>query len=153
MPQSTCPTCGIEVYVSEKNHDHGTEVYCSEACAAIPPATAQTKSNIFAAHSPLPWYMIPAYPVNHPIIVQSQDSHDDEEGRIIAEFLPGAAPGQDEANARLFLAAPDMLAALKMWDQGFAEGEHVTLEQLLAWLNTNRRAARAAIAKAESGAM
>jgi hypothetical protein len=55
------------------------------------------------------------------------------------------------ANARLIAAAPELLAACKLWDEGFTEGEQFTPEQLLEWMNKNRRAARAAIAKAEQG--
>lgn len=61
----------------------------------------------------------------------------------------GALEAECEANARLIAAAPDLLAACELWDQGFVDGEEFTPEQLLAWLNANRRAARAAIAKAK----
>jgi hypothetical protein len=57
-----------------------------------------------------------------------------------------------EANARLIAACPDLLAACKLWDQGFTDGEEFTEAQLLAWMNANRRAARAAVAKAEGAA-
>lgn len=56
-----------------------------------------------------------------------------------------------EANGRLIAASPDLLAACELWDQGFIEGEQFTPEQLLEWVNKNRRAARAAIAKAKGG--
>jgi hypothetical protein len=45
----------------------------------------------------------------------------------------------------------DLIAACELWDQGFIEGQQFTPEQLLAWVNANRRAARAAIAKAKGG--
>lgn len=51
-------------------------------------------------------------------------------------------------NARLIAAAPDLLAACQLWDQGFADGEQFTESQFVKWVNDNRRAARAAIAKA-----
>ena len=60
----------------------------------------------------------------------------------------GALGSDCRANARLIAAAPDLLAACMLWDQGFAEGEEFTPEQFLKWVNDNRRAARAAIAKA-----
>ena len=53
-----------------------------------------------------------------------------------------------EANAMLMAAAPDLLAACQLWDQGFTDGEQFTEEQFWKWVNDNRRAARAAIAKA-----
>jgi hypothetical protein len=53
------------------------------------------------------------------------------------------------ANARLASAAPDLLAACRMWDEGFVDGEEFDEKQFLEWVNKNRRAARAAIAKAE----
>lgn len=58
------------------------------------------------------------------------------------------SPAEMEADARLFFAAPDLLAACELWDQGFAEGEDFSPEQFLAWVNANRAAARAAIERA-----
>lgn len=52
-------------------------------------------------------------------------------------------------NLTLAAAAPAMLAALKLWDEGFTDGEEFTPEQLLAWMNKNRKAARDAIALAQ----
>ena len=52
-------------------------------------------------------------------------------------------------DARLIAAAPDLLAACELWGKGFAEGEEFTPDQLLKWMNDNRRAARAAIARAK----
>ena len=54
---------------------------------------------------------------------------------------------QGEAIARLWAASPDLFAACELWDQGFKDGDEFTPEQLLKWVNDNRRAARAAIAK------
>lgn len=54
------------------------------------------------------------------------------------------------ADAALIAAAPDLLIACELWDQGFTDGEEFTPEQLLAWVNKNRAAARAAIAKAKA---
>lgn len=54
--------------------------------------------------------------------------------------------------ARLEAANRRLVAACRLWGQGFAEGEEFTPEQLLAWMNANRRAAREAIAAAEGGA-
>lgn len=51
-------------------------------------------------------------------------------------------------NAKLIAAAPDLLAACQLWDQGFTDGEQFTEGQFVKWVNDNRRAARAAIAKA-----
>ena len=48
-------------------------------------------------------------------------------------------------------AVPDLLAACQLWDQGFVDGEEFTADQFLAWVTVNRRAARAAIAKATGG--
>ena len=53
-----------------------------------------------------------------------------------------------EEALRLFAGAAELLAACKLWDDGFSEGEEFTPEQFLNWVNKNRRAARAAIAKA-----
>ena len=61
---------------------------------------------------------------------------------------------QDRAEAlALFAGAAGLLAACKLWDEGFVDGEQFTPEQFLQWVNNNRRAAREAIAKAtpESG--
>jgi hypothetical protein len=41
-----------------------------------------------------------------------------------------------------------LMAACKLWDEGFTEGEELNDVQFLAWVNANRRAAREAIAKA-----
>lgn len=60
--------------------------------------------------------------------------------------------GPSEEQEKLFAllaAAPDLLAACELWDQGFVEGEEFDAAQFLAWVNKNRRAARAAIAKAK----
>lgn len=59
--------------------------------------------------------------------------------------------GEFRPDSCLIAAAPDLLAACEAWDQGFTDGEEFTSEQLLAWLNANRRLARAAIAKARGG--
>lgn len=53
-----------------------------------------------------------------------------------------------DANGRLMAAAPDLLAACQFWDQGFTDGESWDYAQFLDWVNRNRAAARAAIAKA-----
>lgn len=53
------------------------------------------------------------------------------------------------ANADLIAAAPALLAACKLWDEGFVDGEIFDAEQFRNWVNANRRAARAAIALAE----
>jgi hypothetical protein len=60
-----------------------------------------------------------------------------------------AINAENLATARVMAAAPDLLAACELWDKGFADGEEFTPEQLLKWLNDNRRVARAAIAKAK----
>lgn len=41
-----------------------------------------------------------------------------------------------------------LLAACRLWDEGFTEGEQFNADQFLRWVNANRRAAREAIAKA-----
>lgn len=50
---------------------------------------------------------------------------------------------------RLRAVNAQLLAACELWDKGFVEGEEFTPEQFLAWVNRNRAAARAAIAKAK----
>lgn len=59
-----------------------------------------------------------------------------------------AADAVDAVDARLIAAAPDLLAACRLWDEGFTEGEQFDADQFLRWVNANRRAAREAIAKA-----
>lgn len=56
--------------------------------------------------------------------------------------------GHPEADVRLWCAARDLYAACQVWDEGFTDGEDFTPEQFLAWVNANRRIARAALAKA-----
>lgn len=41
----------------------------------------------------------------------------------------------------------ELAAAAKLWDEGFTDGEEFDEQQFLAWVNKNRSAARAAIAK------
>lgn len=65
------------------------------------------------------------------------------------DYSPRFTTDEVEANARLIAAAPELLAACELWDQGFAEGEEFSPEQFLQWVNANRRAARLAIAKAK----
>lgn len=55
-------------------------------------------------------------------------------------------------DAMLIEAAPDLLAACQLWDQGFVDGDQFDAEQFLAWVDKNRAAARAAIAKATAPA-
>lgn len=64
----------------------------------------------------------------------------------------GRSADEARANARLIAAAPTMLSALQLWDQGFKDGEEFTQEQFMKWLNANRKAARDAIALATKGA-
>jgi len=56
------------------------------------------------------------------------------------------------ANAALIVRAvnahDDLVAACEAWDQGFVDGEDFDADQFLAWVNRNRRLARAALAKA-----
>lgn len=69
---------------------------------------------------------------------------------IIAEEETGrmVAVSYDVKDAPLLAAAPDMLEALRLWDEGFSDGEEFTAAQFVEWVNGNRRAARAAIQKA-----
>lgn len=72
-----------------------------------------------------------------------------DHGRAFLEMGDSSiGPEEDAANARLLGAAEDLLAACKLWDEGFVDGEQFTSEEFLAWVNRNRAAARAAIAKA-----
>jgi len=66
----------------------------------------------------------------------------------LADFGDSRTREEARANARLIAAAPDLYAACRAWDQGFVDGEDFTPEQFLAWVNENRRIARAALAKA-----
>jgi hypothetical protein len=108
-------------------------------------------------HTPGPWtvesvnsealhdicldYRIPG--AGHPVLIATVFD-DENPGR------PGdISTIEAEANARLMAAAPDLLAACELWDQGFTEGEQFTPEQFRVWVNKNRAAARAAIAKAK----
>lgn len=54
---------------------------------------------------------------------------------------------QARVNLTLAAAAPALLAACELWDKGFVEGEQFDEAQFLKWVNDNRRAARAVIAK------
>jgi hypothetical protein len=82
---------------------------------------------------------------------------DDPNGEFhLGERLPATVAevygplGADcRANAALVAAAPELLAACELWDQGFTNGEEFDEAQFLKWVNDNRRAARAAIAKAK----
>ncbi len=98
-----------------------------------------------ARHTPGPWTFFEEH--TRPMgqrVVQGQS-------RILFHVPRGAnlrEAAEFEANGRLIAAAPDLLAACELWDQGFVEGEEFDADQFLAWVNANRRAARAAIAKA-----
>lgn len=108
-----------------------------------------------AKHTPGPWatesvnsealhdiiadYQVPGD--GFPTLLAMVFSDDEGDGPISCD--------EASANARLIAAAPDLLAACKLWDEGFIDGEEFTPEQLLAWMNKNRKAARDAIAKAE----
>lgn len=84
---------------------------------------------------------------------------------IDGEILPGVygpvadtlnrhhciSPEEDRDYARLFAAAPDLLAACRAWDEGFADGEQFDQEKFLGWVNERRRMARSAVAKATGG--
>lgn len=73
----------------------------------------------------------------------------DDEGQRPILWADGALESVEQNEVvRLAAAAPDLLAACQLWDQGFEEGEQFTLEQFLKWMNDNQRATRAAIAKA-----
>lgn len=51
--------------------------------------------------------------------------------------------------AKLKAQRDQLLKACKLWDEGFEDGEQFTPDQLLKWLNDNRRAIRAAVAAVE----
>lgn len=107
-----------------------------------------------ASHTPGPWavedvnsehmhdiildYQVPN--AGFPNLVASVYFDEDNDGPISMH--------EASANARLIAASPDLLAACKLWDQGFVDGEDFTEAQFVKWVNDNRRAARAAIAKA-----
>lgn len=50
---------------------------------------------------------------------------------------------------RLRAVSQELLRACESWDEGFVDGERFTPDQLLRWMNTNRRIAREAIAKSK----
>lgn len=106
--------------------------------------------NSEALHDIILDYQIPG--AGHPNLVAMVYCDEDAEEGTTADRPGDISMSEAEANARLMAAAPELLAACEMWDQGFTDGEEFTPEQLLAWLNKNRRAARAAIAKAKGGA-
>lgn len=54
--------------------------------------------------------------------------------------------------ARRWNACPALLAACELWDHGFTDGEQFDEAKFLKWVNDNRRAARAAIARYRSEA-
>lgn len=110
-----------------------------------------------AKHNPSPW----AY--ENVELAREQSAYGvvkDADGKVlfdslnsdVAEIHEDEGYRWDETGKRhltLAAAAPDLLAACELWDKGFADGEEFTPEQLLKWLNDNRRVARAAIAKAK----
>lgn len=108
-----------------------------------------------AKHTPGPWQAIAE---SGPLVRDGNTwwriyTDDGDDSEFVAEVgrTADAKPHEraaDAANARLIAAAPDLLAACQLWDQGFTEGEQFTAEQFRRWVNANRRAARAAIAKA-----
>lgn len=88
-------------------------------------------------HAPGPWRT-----TEHQVLVMSGEM-------TVADVRVNDAPYEEQAaNARLIAAAPDLLDACELWDQGFIDGEEFDADQFLAWVNRNRAAARAAIAKA-----
>ena len=81
----------------------------------------------------------------------AHEQHDIVPVRNEDELPEGVDFEHYKAWCRMFAAAPDLFAACELWDQGFRDGEEWDAHELLAWLNNNRRAARAAIAKAKGG--
>jgi hypothetical protein len=79
-------------------------------------------------------------------------------GSLVAVLPNDCGPRDDErerrlqADAALAVRAVNsfdaLMAACKLWDEGFTEGEQFDPEQFLAWVNKNRAAARAALALA-----
>lgn len=54
-------------------------------------------------------------------------------------------------HCQMHAAAERLLAACELWDQGFTEGDQFTPEQFIVLVNSNRHAAREAIAAAKKG--
>ncbi len=148
MPQTTCPACGNPVYRSDADTDAGAEVYCSEACAALP-----TKPK----HTPGPWVAKTGPITNdNQCVVMGPDIHEEGETRRVCvvdavtgtftksrKFKPDADCAVRDANARLIAAAPDLLAALREFIEWAERNPNRTA-------NAPIDAARAAVVKAEA---
>jgi len=87
------------------------------------------------AHTPGPWH------VNS--FGQILDKHGDQ----IADLENSDFPEQEDANAPLIAAAPDLLAALRAVEHAFAVGE--PSDGFGSAMETAAKLARAAIAKAD----
>lgn len=106
-----------------------------------------------AKHTPAPWF---EYDPNFLGVAVAVRGEQPNSTRVIADFSQGReATDEDRANARLFLAAPDLLEEHRRSLR--------TLERVKSWLDENRphplsefvdasiKATRAVIAKAEGG--
>lgn len=102
-----------------------------------------------ANHTKHPWHVVkPMHPL-HDTFTHAICGPTGESVAWVAPPYGEDGPKLVGGNAALIAAAPDLLAACELWDQGFTEGDDFTPEQFLAWVNKNRRAARAAIQKAK----
>ena len=72
-----------------------------------------------------------------------------EQTNALFGSILGPVPGIFDDAATVSHAMLALLAACELWDQGFTNGEEFTPEQFRVWVNKNRAAARAAIAKAK----
>lgn len=87
-----------------------------------------------------PWYVEVNY--GSVVICEAQG------GVMLADSSNDVPEGVAEYIVHCVNTHDDLLAACELWDQGFVDGEEFTADQFLAWVNRNRAAARAAIAKA-----
>ena len=105
-----------------------------------------------AAHTPGPWKFGKELTARSGEWLVSFDAGSKGRGIAIAETRAGS--GNEEANARLIAAAPDLLAACKSmieWDD--REKDHaVDFSARMSLCEAAFNAARAAIAKAKGGA-
>lgn len=103
-------------------------------------------------HTPGPWLVIPDHRPSGDVLIEPEDSDPDFAKRVVA-IAPAQRHGEQEANARLIAAAPELLAELEkavkilveLEEEGFIDlsPDYPTIEP------HQLDSARAAIAKAK----
>jgi hypothetical protein len=101
-------------------------------------------------HTPGPWKIDDCGYVTAPqpdVAGEGEELPPEYEVASVGNGSPHLTP-RELADARLIAAAPDLLAACKLWDEGLEVGMNIELEALLEWMNANRRATRDAVVRA-----